>query len=51
MARFDLSDEEWTVIQPLLPHQTRGAKRGMYMTATIYSDSLLNTLNFKSISD
>ena len=28
MARFDLSDEEWAVIQPLLPVQGRGAKRG-----------------------
>lgn len=28
MARFDLSDEEWAVIQPLLPKQGRGAKRG-----------------------
>jgi transposase len=28
MARFDLSDEEWAVIQPLLPAQGRGAKRG-----------------------
>jgi transposase len=27
MARFDLSDEEWAVIAPLLPQQTRGAKR------------------------
>ena len=27
MARFDLSDEEWTVIEPLLPIQGRGAKR------------------------
>lgn len=28
MARFDLSDEEWAVIKPLLPVQGRGAKRG-----------------------
>ncbi len=28
MARFDLSDEEWAVIEPLLPVQGRGAKRG-----------------------
>jgi transposase len=28
MARFDLSDEEWAVIAPLLPEQGRGAKRG-----------------------
>ena len=28
MARFDLSDEEWAVIAPLLPVQGRGAKRG-----------------------
>ena len=28
MARFDLSDEEWAVIEPLLPKQGRGAKRG-----------------------
>ncbi len=28
MARFDLSDEEWAVIQPLLPVPGRGAKRG-----------------------
>ncbi len=27
MARFDLSDEEWAVIQPLLPHKGRGPKR------------------------
>ncbi len=27
MARFDLSDEEWGVIQPLLPKQGRGPKR------------------------
>jgi len=24
MARFDLSDEEWAVIEPLLPEQGRG---------------------------
>ena len=28
MARFDLSDEEWAVIAPLLPMQGRGARRG-----------------------
>lgn len=28
MARFDLSDEEWAVIEPLLPQQSRGARRG-----------------------
>ena len=28
MARFDLSDEEWMIIAPLLPEQGRGAKRG-----------------------
>ena len=28
MARFDLSDEEWAIISPLLPEQGRGAKRG-----------------------
>jgi len=27
MARFDLSDEEWTVIEPLLPKDGRGPKR------------------------
>lgn len=27
MARFDLSDEEWAVIQPLLPKQWRGPAR------------------------
>ena len=27
MARFDLSDEEWAVIQPLLPKQGRGPTR------------------------
>jgi transposase len=27
MARFDLSDFEWGVIQPLLPHKSRGVKR------------------------
>jgi transposase len=27
MARFDLSDEEWAVIEPLLPQQTRGPQR------------------------
>ena len=27
MARFDLSDEEWDVTQPLLPKQGRGKKR------------------------
>jgi len=27
MARFDLSDEEWTVISGLLPKQWRGPKR------------------------
>ena len=27
MARFDLTDEEWAVIQPLLPPQGRGPKR------------------------
>lgn len=27
MARFDLSDEEWAVIQPLLPQQGRGPRR------------------------
>ena len=28
MARFDLTDEEWAVISPLLPAQGRGARRG-----------------------
>ena len=27
MARFDLSDEEWAVIQPLLPKKGRGPAR------------------------
>jgi transposase len=27
MARFDLSDDEWAVIQPLLPKQWRGPVR------------------------
>ena len=27
MARFDLTDFEWTVIQPLLPTKVRGVKR------------------------
>jgi transposase len=27
MARFDLSDEEWAVIEPLLPKDGRGPKR------------------------
>jgi len=27
MARFDLSDEEWAVIEPLLPKQSRGPQR------------------------
>ena len=27
MARFDLSDEEWAVIEPLLPKQGRSPKR------------------------
>ena len=28
MGRFDLTDEEWAVIEPLLPARVRGAKRG-----------------------
>ncbi len=27
MARFDLTDEEWSVIGPLLPEQGRGPQR------------------------
>ena len=27
MGRFDLSDEEWAVIEPLLPVEARGPKR------------------------
>ncbi|WP_371135099.1 transposase [Thalassospira sp.] len=27
MVRFDLSDEEWTIIAPLLPVEGRGPKR------------------------
>ena len=27
MARFDLTDFEWAVIQPLLPSKVRGVKR------------------------
>ena len=27
MARFDLSDFEWSVIDPLLPQKSRGVKR------------------------
>jgi putative transposase len=27
MARFDLSDFEWSVIQPLLPNKSRGVPR------------------------
>ena len=29
MARFDLTDFEWDVIQPLLPTKVRGVKRRM----------------------
>lgn len=27
MARFDLTDEEWAIIQPLLPNKPRGVPR------------------------
>ena len=27
MARFDLTDQEWTVIEPLLPNKPRGVAR------------------------
>ena len=27
MARFDLTDFEWSIIQPLLPTKVRGVKR------------------------
>ena len=27
MARFDLSDSEWRIIQPLLPNKPRGVAR------------------------
>jgi transposase len=27
MARFDLSDDEWTIIEPLLPKRGRGPER------------------------
>ena len=27
MARFDLTDEEWAIISPLLPKQERGPER------------------------
>ena len=27
MARFDLTDEEWAIIEPLLPRQCRGPER------------------------
>ncbi|MFK4872126.1 IS5/IS1182 family transposase, partial [Novosphingobium sp. ZW T3_23] len=27
MARFDLTDFEWSVIEPLLPTKVRGVKR------------------------
>lgn len=27
MARFDLTDEEWAIIEPLLPAQSRGPER------------------------
>lgn len=27
MARFDLSDAEWRIIQPLLPNKPRGVPR------------------------
>jgi len=27
MARFDLTDFEWSIIQPLLPQKSRGVKR------------------------
>lgn len=29
MARFDLTDVEWVLIQPLLPNKPRGVARGM----------------------
>ena len=29
MARFDLTDFEWFVIQPLLPNKVRGVARWM----------------------
>jgi transposase len=29
MARFDLTDFEWSVIAPLLPNKVRGVKRVM----------------------
>ena len=28
MARFDLTDFEWSVIQPLLPNKVRGVAAG-----------------------
>ena len=27
MARYDLSDEEWRIVEPVLPNKTRGKKR------------------------
>ena len=27
MARYDLSDEEWTIIEPLLPRRGKGKRR------------------------
>ena len=31
MARFDLTDFEWSVIAPLLPNKMRGVKRVEWM--------------------
>lgn len=29
MARFDLTDREWAVVQPLLPNKPRGVRASM----------------------
>ena len=48
MARFDLTDFEWSAIQPLLPTKVRGVKRAAL--ATIISQTLSAVLCYRQLT-
>ena len=39
MARFDLTDLEWSVIEPLLPTKVRGVKRYVASIMTVFGSA------------
>ena len=58
MARFDLTDEEWAIISPLLPKQERGPERrddrrvlnGIFYTPTLCTTDWTSARNGAVVS-